>query len=209
MKNKNAAINLSLILAIFLSLNTISFAVEKGKKDVVYPKSVARDYSAITQNLSQKLKTDLAENNLTVKLKNVEEAQISTKEIIVKGEATCILPTENTQLPLQFEAKLNKTNNAFEDVTYVFVESEYAPSAGEEVLMKELMKQISSDYKTDQITIAIDGFETVKINENQKSVKGLGEVRVGDLVWNKITFDVVINGDNKASKVEYKIEQQK
>lgn len=206
MKNFRTALNLSLILAVILSLTTFSMANGNVKNDTVYPKISAKNYSAIAQNLSQKLKVDLAENNLAVKLKMVEEAQVNNQEIVVKGEAVCILPTENTQLPLQFEAKLNKSNNSFEDVKYVFVESNYAPSASEDVLMKEIMKQISKDYKTEQITIAIDGFESTKLNETQKNVKGLGEVRVGDLVWKKITFDVVMNADNKSSKVAYKIE---
>lgn len=207
MKNFRTALNLSLILAVILSLTTFSMANGNVKKDTAYPKISAKNYSAIAQNLSQKLKVDLSENNLAVKLKMVEEAQVNNQEIVVKGEAVCILPTENTQLPLQFEAKLNKSNNSFEDIKYVFVESNYAPSASEDVLMKEIMKQISKDYKTEQITIAIDGFESTKLNETQKSVKGLGEVRVGDLIWKKIAFDVVMNSDNKASKVNYKIEQ--
>jgi len=198
--------NLSLVLAVILSLTTFSTA--NGKNDIAYPKASSKNYSAITENLSQKLKSDLSENNLSVKLKMVEESQVTNREIVVKGEAICILPTENTQLPLQFEARLNKSSNSLEDVKYVFIESNFAPSASEDVLMKEIMKQISKDYKTDQIVIAIDGFESTKLNETQKNVKGLGEVRVGDLVWKKITFDVVMNADNKAAKVDYKIEQE-
>ncbi|MCD9188524.1 MAG: hypothetical protein LUM44_19050 [Pyrinomonadaceae bacterium] len=206
MKNFRTTLNLTSVLAVILSLTTFSVANGNSKKDTAYPKTSAKNYSVIAQNLSQKLKSELAENNLSVKLKTVEESQVTNREIVVKGEAVCILPTENTQLPLQFEAILNKSNNLLEDVKYVFVESNYAPSASEDVLMKEIMKQISKDYKTSQITIAIDGFESTKLNENQKSVKGLGEVRVGDLVWKKITFDVVMDADNRASKVDYKIE---
>ncbi|HQU85828.1 MAG TPA: hypothetical protein PKY59_22010 [Pyrinomonadaceae bacterium] len=208
MKRFGKIFNLSLILVSAFNLTAFANSSEKNKKDVATPSYAVKDYSAITKDLSQKLKSDLSENDLTVKIKMVEEAQVTTREVVVKGEAICILPTENTQLPLQFEAKLNKSNNSFEDVKYVFVESEYAPSSGEEILMKELMKQISSDYKTDQITIAIDTFEATQINEDQKSVKGFGEVRVGNLVWNKITFDVVMKNDDTASKVDYKIEKQ-
>lgn len=207
MKKVGKLFNLSLILVSVFNLTAFANSSEKSKKDIAKPSVAVKDYSAITKDLSQKLKSDLSESDLTVKIKMVEEAQVTTREIVVKGEAICILPTENTQLPLQFEAKLNKSNNAFEDVKYVFVESEYAPSSGEEVLMKELMKQISSDYKTDQITIAIDAFEATKLDNNQKNVTGFGEIRVGDLVWNKITFDVVMKNDNTASKVNYKIEK--
>ena len=207
MKNIKSIFSLSLIAAVVLSLITFSNVFQVSAENNTYLENSNADYSAVAVSLSNKLKTDLAINDLSVRLKNVEESEITTQEIVVKGEAICILPNENTQLPLQFEAKLKKANNSFEDVKYVFVEENYAPSTNEEVLMKELMKQISTDYKTEQITIAIDDFESTTLNDNQRSVKGLGEVRVGDLVWSKITFDVVINKNNQASKIDYNIEK--
>ena len=71
--------------------------------------------------------------------------------------------------------------------------------------MKHLLKKIAADYKTENVVIAIDGFETENASGNQKEYKGLAEIRVGDVEWQRIDFDVVLNGDKKAEKVEYKL----
>lgn len=184
-----------------------AFTNAYADESVVYAKAAVRDYSPIARTLSQKLKTELADESLSVKLKSVEESRVTSREVVVKGEAICILPAENTQLPLQFEAKFDKSKNSFEVVNYVFVDGEYAPVSSEEVLMKELMQKIGADYQTSDITIAIDAFELTKINETEKGAKGAGEIRVGDLVWNKLTFDIILNDENKASKIVYKIEE--
>jgi len=140
-----------------------------------------------------------------VKIENVEETRLANNLIEVRGKAFCILPADNTQLPINFEAKLDAAKMSVADVQYVFVESDYAPNADEEILMKELMKQISRDYKTEQITIAIDGFETNKAANNQKNLKGIGEIKIGEVEWNKINFDVVLGADKKATKIVYHI----
>src|SRR5688500_4223091 len=113
----------------------------------------------VIQNLTKKLKVDLVQDNVLVKLGNIEQTAVSNNEIKLQGEATCVLPTEKTQLPIRFEAKFNRAKQTVDDVQYTFLESEYAPSSEEEVLMKELMKQIGHDYKTQEIVIAIDNFE--------------------------------------------------
>ncbi len=42
----------------------------------------------------------------------------------------------------------------------------------------------------------------------QKQFAGIGEVRIGDFVWHKIKFDVVLDTENKlATKVVYKVEK--
>jgi len=112
---------------------------------------------------------------------------------------------------MTFDVKVNPNNLSVTEIKYDFAEltaaSEYAPSSSEEFLMKELMGKISRDYKTDNIVIAIDGMEDVSNVTNQKQFTGIGEVRIGTLVWNKIKFDVVFDGaTHKATKVVYKIE---
>ena len=190
------------LLIVFLSLTFTAFA----NKDVVNPKnSSALNYSLIANNLSEKLKTDLAENNLKIKFGDVEENKIANNLVEIKGQAFCILPGENTQLPINFEAKVNPIRKIVADVQYTFLESDYAPSADEEILMRELMKQIRHDYKTEQITIAIDGFDATQASGNQRQLKGIGEIKIGEVEWNKIKFDVVLNADKKATKIIYDI----
>jgi hypothetical protein len=204
MKDKRQIIKLNLLLGIFFSLTLASYAKNSG--DVYMSEALSdRSISLIANNLSQKLKADLAESNLNIKFGNVEETKIDGNLVEVKGEAFCVLPTENTQLPINFEAKVDTAKQLVADVQYAFVESAYAPVAEEEILMQELMKQISRDYKTDQITIAIDGFETLDAAGNQKNLKGIGEVKIGEVEWNKINFDVVLGADKKAKKITYNI----
>ena len=161
----------------------------------------------VIQNLTKKLKADLVQKNVSIRLGNIEQTAVSNNEIKLQGSATCILPTEKTQLPIRFEAKFNRVRQAIDDVQYTFVESEYAPSSEEEILMKEIMKQISHDYKTQEIVIAIDNFESSASTENKVQYKGVGEVRIGEIQWSKIDFNVVLNSDKTAAKIEYKIQK--
>ena len=203
MRNIKQIFKFNLLLTVFLSLALNTFA---NNNDVITPKNNSvLDYSLIANGLSEKLKVDLAENNLKIKFGEVEEIRIANNLVEIKGKAFCLLPTENTQLPINFEAKVNPVRKIVADVQYVFVESDYAPSADEEILMRELMKQISRDYKTDQITIAIDGFDAALGTDNQRQLKGLGEIKIGEVEWNKIKFDVVLNADKKATKITYDI----
>ena len=165
----------------------------------------------LAQNLSKKLQSDLADASLTVKLNSVEEYKISGNEIEFKGSATCLLTKQNDQLPLEFEIKVNPANRSVLDVKYNFVEAPadtHAPSSNEEILMKELMTKISRDYKTENIVIAIDAVEKVAGGNDANKFLGVGEVRIGDMVWNKIKFDVVLDAQTgKADRVVYRVEK--
>ena len=203
MKNIKRIFKFNILMTVFFSLALNGFA---ASVDVAKPKNnTVLDYSLIANDLSEKLKADLSDSNVKVKFGNVEENVIANNLIEIKGQAFCVLANENTQLPINFEAKVNPVRKVVADVQYKFVESDYAPSADEEVLMRELMKQISRDYKTDQITIAIDGFETLGAANSQKNLKGNGEIKIGEVEWSKIKFDVMLNADKKATKITYDI----
>lgn len=165
----------------------------------------------VTQNLSKKLRSDLADSSLTVKLKSVEEYEISGSEIELKGSATCLLTKQDNPLPLEFEIRVNPANQSVLDVKYNFVEAPaevYAPTSNEEILMKQLMTQISRDYKTENIVIAIDAVEKIRDANDADKFSGVGEVRIGDMVWNKIKFDVVLDAQTReAKKVIYRVEK--
>lgn len=164
--------------------------------------------SLVVENLSKKLKNDLAVEKVTVELKNVTENKISANEIALNGTANCVLIAD--EMPISFEAKINLANQTVSDIVYDFVEpkTEFEPTTGEEVLVKELMKQISKDYKTNNIVIAIDGTENLSASADEKQIAGVGEVRIGDLVWNKIKFVVVLDEEKRTAKqVVYKVEK--
>ena len=153
------------------------------------------------QNFSDRLKAELLTENVTVKFTKVQQNELSNSEIYLIGDALAVLPTEKTELPIKFKAEVNPVEEVVSDVEYAFVESDYAPTTDEEVLMKHLLKKIAADYKTENVVIAIDGFETNQASGNQKEFKGIGEVRVGEFEWKRIDFDVVLNNENQASKV--------
>ena len=185
-----------LVLALCLAFSTAAFAVNE------------KNHRLIAQNLSRKLQSDLANENVTVKLKKVEEYKVSKSEIGLTGDAVCFVTSDNRQFPIRFDVKVNTADQSVSDVKYDFVEAEYNPTASEEILMKELMTRISRDYKTENIVIAIDAVENVEAAAGEKKFLGVGEIRVGDLIWNRIKFDVVLDAETqKASKIIYKIEK--
>jgi hypothetical protein len=161
--------------------------------------------SLLEKNLSTRLKAELLTENVTVKFTKVETNELSNSEVYLIGDGLAVLPTEKTELPIKFKAEVNPVEEVVSDVEYAFVESSYAPTTDEEVLMRHLLKKLAADYKTENVVIAIDGFETENVLGNQKEYKGLAEVRVGDVEWQRIDFDVVLNGDKNAEKVEYKL----
>lgn len=199
MNNFKFAITKFLLIFTFSAISTFASTLDNDK-----------DVALVTKNLSAKLKADLVSNNVSVVYKSVEKTQISNTETIVKGNAVAVVPSDNTQLPIKFEAKINPIARVVDDVEYAFVESvesNYAPSNDEEFLMKHLLKKLAADYKTENVVIAIDGFETQNAAENQKEYKGTAEIRVGEVEWRKINFDVTLNAKNEASKIEYNLKK--
>ena len=184
-----------------------SSAAFAGDLDVASAKGISEQtISAITGNLSKKLQTDLADNSIKVKINDIEKQQLSKTVHDFKGTAVAVVESDNNQLPIRFEVKLNPRTQSVSEVNYTFVEenSDFAPTSTEEILMQEIMKQVSADYKTDSVVIAIDGFETTQFG-GQKMFKGNGEIKIGEVEWSKINFDVVLGSDNKPAKIKYDI----
>jgi hypothetical protein len=193
-----------ILAAAMLFSSVVAFA---GNSDVASAKGISEQtISAIAVNLSKKLRADLADNSATVKISDIEKQQLSKNLVDFKGTAFCILKSENNQLPIRFEAKINPQTQDISDINYSFVEenTEFAPTTTEEILMKELMKKVSVDFKTDSIVIAIDGFEVVP-SANGKMLKGNGEIKIGEVEWSKINFDVMLDDENKPAQIKYDI----
>lgn len=72
-------------------------------------------------------------------------------------------------------------------------------------MIKELIKKIGKDYKTDDIVFALNGFEMVSATDG-KQYADTGEIKIGEVEWSKLKFDVVLSDDNSATKIEYRIE---
>lgn len=187
--------SVSLLLVLLFSVSAV-FAADKSKA-----------LTLLQKNLSDRLKAELLTENVSIKFTKVEQNELSNSEVYVIGDALAVLPSEKTQLPIKFKAEVNPVEEVVNDVEYNFVESNYAPSTDEEILMKHLLKKIATDYKTENVVIAIDGFETEKRANNNNEYKGFAEVRIGEVEWKRIDFDVVLNNNKMAEKVEYKEKQ--
>ena len=75
MKNIKQIFKFNILMTVFFSLALNVFA---APVDVAKPKSnIALDYSLVANNLTEKLKVDLAEQNVKIKFRNVEEVVIA------------------------------------------------------------------------------------------------------------------------------------
>ncbi len=166
--------------------------------------------SAIVQKLTEKLRVDLADQSIQVKLNSVRDDEISKSQADFDGHALAIVVNDKTALPFHFTGNVNLNNQSVETIDYQFTEgnSEFAPSAAEDSLMKELMAKISKDYDTTNIVISIDGFDTARLTSSETKYEGIGEVRIGDFEWRKIKFNVVLDSQNKAAtKILYTVQK--
>ena len=209
MKNVKKIFEIRFVLALIFALS-LFLPISANSDAARTVKLTAKSENLIASNLLQKIKADLSESNLSVQLTNIEESKISENLIELKGAAFCVFQKDQTQLPITFKANFNPSKQVVSEINYTFVETSengFAPSTDEEMLMKTLMKKLSADYKTGEITMAIDKFEILKTEESGTVYKGFGEVKIGEMVWNKIDFNVVLNKDNSPSQIEYKVKQ--
>lgn len=197
----------SLSVLVICLLSTVLLSANNKDADIVAPKNVSsRTLSIAAENLTKKLQQDLVTENVKFKFTNVTQYPISKSQFGLKGEGFCVLTKENNQLPISFDLKVDNLRKDVLEIKYNFLQfeesSEFAPTATEEILTQELMKQISSDFKTQDVVVAIEGFEKI---EGEK-ILGKGEVRVSGM-WKKIKFDVALDVlKPQAKKVIYKLE---
>lgn len=166
--------------------------------------------TAITQKLTEKLRVDLADQSVQVKLNSLGGKEVSKTLADFDGKALAVVINDKTALPFQFTAQVNLNDQNIENVEYKFVDAkaDFAPAAAEDSLMKELMTRISKDYDTTNIVISIDGFDSAALTSSETKYEGIGEVRIGDFEWRKIKFDVVLDSQNNtATKVLYSVQK--
>lgn len=195
MKNIKFAILSSLVIL------TLSVSGVLAKNNFDKNKSL----SLVQENLTKRLKTELASDKLSVKFTTVKQKAVSNNQIVLNGDAKVIVADDNTALPIHFDATVNPLKDTVEVVEYVFVEDTSSPSNVEESLMKNLLKQIGADYKTESVVISLDGYEIENKSSNQKTYKGIGEVKIDENNWEKIEFEVEMNGQSSATKIKYKV----
>ena len=169
-------------------------------------------YSIAAKGLTRKMETDLVLNNIKVKFLKVERYAISKSQIGLRGEGACQLSAEDNALPIHFDVKINAAAKNVVEVAYNFVEAEDAIEANSSVsenetyVTRQLLEKIKADYQTENIVVAIDFLNDRKLDNGAKTFTGAGEVRVGDLVWKKISFEIVAGTESQNAAVRYKIQ---
>jgi hypothetical protein len=205
MKNQYGFRKLNIIIIILAVVAAFSIEANASVKADRYK-------TAIVQKLTEKLRVDLSDQTVEIKLNDVRSGnEISNARVDFDGKALAVVRDDKTELPFQFTAHVNLAKQSIENIDYKFVEAEteFAPSAAEDNLMKGLMTQISKDYDTTNIVISIDGFDAAKTTSNQTQYEGTGEVRIGDFEWRKIKFNVVLDSQSQtATKILYDVQKQ-
>lgn len=203
MKNQYGFRKLNIIIIVLAVFGATAIEANANVK-------VDRYKTAIVQKLTEKLRVDLADQTVEVKLNDVRDSEISKSQLDFDGKALAVVRNDKTELPFQFTAQVNLAKQSIENIDYKFVEAEteFAPSLAEDNLMKGLMTQISKDYDTTNIVISIDGFDAAKTGSNQTKYEGTGEVRIGDFEWRKIKFNVVLDSKSQtATKILYDVQK--
>ncbi|HEX9960345.1 MAG TPA: hypothetical protein VGB00_05405 [Pyrinomonadaceae bacterium] len=174
--------------------------------------SADETYSIAAKGLVKKMETDLVLTDIKVKFVKVERYAISNRQIGIRGEGSCQLGAEDNALPINFDVKINVNNRNIADVAYNFVETEETSesntlSENETFVTRQLLEKIKSDFKTENIVVAIDYLNDKNLDNGAKAFTGAGEIRLGDMVWKKISFEVVGNIENQnGAAVKYKIQ---
>ena len=180
-----------ILAVIIISLSTVSSALANA------PVSIA------VRALSQKLKNDLAVSSINLKLDKVQSQNISRTQIRVKGTGAA------NELPINFEVKIDRIKDIPVDVAYVIAnpaDSVTIAADTEDLLTRNLLNQLSKDYKTERIVISIDGFDTTQSGD-AKNFKGTGEIKVG-FELSRIDFDVTIDQKTDTpTLVKYKVKE--
>jgi len=203
MKNQYGFRKLNIIIIVLAVLSAFSIQASASVKSERYK-------AVIVQRLTEKLRVDLADQTVEVKLNDVRDNEISKSQLDFDGRALAVVRNDKTELPFQFTAQVNLAKQSIESIDYKFVEAEteFAPSLAEDSLMKGLMTQISKDYDTTNIVISIDGFDAARLASNQTKYEGTGEVRIGDFEWRKIKFNVVLDSQSQtATTILYDVQK--
>ena len=206
--------HLRLLLVFFLFTFSVITATAKPK-DVSASKAMLGDdetFSIAARGLTRKMETDLVLNNIKVKFAKVERYSISKSQIGLRGAGSCQLGEEDSALPINFDVKINVNNKNVADVAYNFVEAEEtvesnSMSENETFVTRRLLEKIKADFKTENIVVAIDYLNDKNLDNGAKAFTGAGEIRLGDMVWKKISFEIAAGSENQTdAAVKYKIQ---
>ena len=192
MNAQNTVSNLKRILALSVFvLFAANSSLLANTGDAVRAVLMAKDESIAiaAKGLSQKLKTDLVLKQVTIKFSKAEQYYVSDSQIGLKGEGTCRIDGEANDLPINFDVKIDIDKHSAADVRYVFLNMEGASGLTvEDVVTEKLLQKMKSDFKTENVVVALDYVGEATLENGDKGFNGTGEVRLNGMVWKKIEF---------------------
>lgn len=163
----------------------------------------AKKINAVTKSLSAQMKVEMADNTATVEIVRADEMEITKTKQILFGEALLNSKTRDKKVPIYFEAIVDDTKNNVTMIDYTFVEGENQINV--DFLQKLVIKKLGNDFKTKEIALAISNISQVKDIHSMEKFRGIGEVRIGSLVWKRIKFEIKF--DETSENVIYKLNE--
>lgn len=159
-------------------------------------------YKRIADSLTTQMQIDMSDKTLNVEITRASEMQISKDKQTLFGDAY-YTSAKNAEehIPMYFEAEFNSKTNKISIVDYTFLDSE--SQINENYLQRLILKQLGSDYKTDNVVLSIDNIGQITEASNTEKFRGVGVARIGGMVWKQIKFEVSLNSDSE--KVIYKL----
>ena len=163
----------------------------------------AKKINAVTKSLSAQMKIEMADKTATVEIVRADEIEITSSKQILFGEAILKSETRDKKVPIYFEAVVDDAKNKIAMVDYTFVEGEKQINI--DFLQKLVVKKIGNDFKMKEIALAVNNIRKVEGTDNIEKYRGIGEVRIGSLVWKRIKFEIRL--DKISGNVIYKLDE--
>ncbi len=202
----------TLVTAIIFGVIVSTFAAisvrAEGKKRV-YSLSAVKAKFLVANKLTVELRSDLANPNINFQIRNVESYELFEDQIVMKGDGFCILTQSDDKMPVNFKTVIDANTQQASKMEYAFTDfdesSGYSPSADEDKLMTVLMNQLSKDFATQDVVVAIDNSNGVSRSNSNPAYTGNGEVKLKNGNWKKIKFEIELNPNKSAKSVVYEI----
>ncbi len=177
-------VKLSLAIVFIISLAVIGYA--------------SNPVDAAATALSNKIKKDLAMEEVNLKLSKVQTHRLSNSLVVLKGNGTV------NEQEISFNVKLKSAKLIPTQVEYEFIDPNLSDPFSEESLTNDLLQKIHNDLKKENIVIAVDYFDIQPAENHKKVITGEGDLRVG-MDWKRVKFEMVKPEKNYEPIIKYRI----
>lgn len=202
--NKISKIKALTIISFFMMLIAAQFPVVGNAGKVAERLAKDESIAIAAKSLSKKLQSDLVSRTVSVKFTKAEQYIVSDTEIGLRGAGTCRLDGDASELPINFDVKIDVTKRAAQDVRYVFLNmGADVRLTVEDVVTEKLLQKMKNDFKTENVVVAID---YISDENGDKGFTGSGEMRLNGMIWKKISFEAKSGGEKTdVSIIKYQV----